>query len=60
LEDFDGSFNPAIHRKDILDLATGNFIRQAKDALFLGSSGVGTIAFGQRPAGPASCTTLKR
>ncbi len=36
LEDFDWSFNPAIHRKDIYDLATGNFIRQAKDVLFLG------------------------
>ena len=31
LEDFDWSFNPAIHRKDIYDLATGNFIRQAKE-----------------------------
>ncbi len=36
LEDFDWSFNPAIHRKDIYDLATGNFIRQSKDVLFLG------------------------
>src|ERR1039457_5422789 len=33
LEDFDWSFNPAIHRKDIYDLATGNFIRQSKDVL---------------------------
>src|SRR6478735_2615979 len=36
LDDFDWSFNPAIHRKEIFDLATGNFIRQAKDVLFLG------------------------
>jgi len=36
LEDFDWSFNPAIHRKEIFDLATCNSIRQAKDVLFLG------------------------
>jgi len=40
LEDFDWSFNPAIRRKEIFDLATGNFIRQAKDVLFLGPPGV--------------------
>jgi DNA replication protein DnaC len=36
LEDFDWSFNPSIHKKDIYELATGNFIRQGKDVLFLG------------------------
>jgi DNA replication protein DnaC len=47
LEDFDWSFNPAIHRKDIYDLATGNFIRQAKDVLFLGPPGVGKTHLAQ-------------
>src|ERR1700692_1348713 len=47
LEDFDWSFNPAIHRKDIYDLATGNFIRQAKDVLFLGPPGVGKTHLSQ-------------
>jgi DNA replication protein DnaC len=47
LEDFDWSFNPAIHRKDIYELATGNFIRQAKDVLFLGPPGVGKTHLAQ-------------
>ena len=47
LEDFDWSFNPAIHRKEIFDLATGNFIRQAKDVLFLGPPGVGKTHLAQ-------------
>jgi DNA replication protein DnaC len=47
LEDFDWSFNPAIYRKDIYDLATGNFIRQAKDVLFLGPPGVGKTHLAQ-------------
>jgi DNA replication protein DnaC len=47
LEDFDWSFNPAIHRKDIYDLAAGNFIRQAKDVLFLGPPGVGKTHLAQ-------------
>jgi DNA replication protein DnaC len=41
LEDFDFSFNPAIKRKAIYDLATGQFIREAKDVLFIGPPGVG-------------------
>src|SRR6201999_2690644 len=47
LEDFDWSFNPAVHRKEIYDLATGNFIRQAKDVLFLGPPGVGKTHLAQ-------------
>src|SRR3984957_7714500 len=47
LEDFDWSFNPAIHRKEIYDLATGNFIRQNKDVLFLGPPGVGKTHLAQ-------------
>lgn len=47
LEDFDWSFNPSIHRKEIFDLATCHFIRQAKDVLFLGPPGVGKTALAQ-------------
>ena len=47
LDEFDWSFNPSIHRKEIYDLATGNFIRQAKDILFLGPPGVGKTALAQ-------------
>ena len=41
LEDFDWSFNPSVHKKEIFDLASGKFIREAKDVLFLGPPGVG-------------------
>ena len=47
LDDFDWSFNPAVHRKEIFDLATGNFIRQAKDVLLLGPPGVGKTHLAQ-------------
>jgi len=41
LEDFDFSFNPSIKRKQIYDLATGQFIREHRDVLFIGPPGVG-------------------
>ena len=41
LEDFDFSFNPAIKRKQIFDLATCRFIREQRDVLFIGPPGVG-------------------
>lgn len=41
LEDFDWSFNPVIPRKEIFDLATGQFIRDARDVLFIGPPGTG-------------------
>ncbi len=41
LEDFDFSFNPSIKRKLIYDLAAGQFIREARDVLFIGPPGVG-------------------
>lgn len=47
LEDFDWSFNPSIHKKDIFELATGKFIREAKDVLFLGPPGVGKTHLAQ-------------
>lgn len=41
LEDVNWNFNPTIKRKQIYDLAAGQFIREAKDVLFLGPPGVG-------------------
>jgi len=41
LEDFDFAFNPSIKRKQIYDLATGQFIREARDVLFIGPPGIG-------------------
>lgn len=41
LDDFDFAFNPSIKRRQIHDLATGQFIRQKGDVLFLGPPGVG-------------------
>jgi len=41
LEDFDWSFNTNIKRDHIYELATGSFIRQAGDLLFIGPPGVG-------------------
>ena len=47
LEDFDWSFNPSVHKKEIFDLAAGKFIREAKDVLFLGPPGVGKTHLAQ-------------
>jgi DNA replication protein DnaC len=41
LEDFDWQFNPSIRKKAVFDLATGRFIREARDVLFLGPPGTG-------------------
>jgi len=41
LEDFDFGFNTSIKRKQIYDLASGAFVRQARDVLLLGPPGVG-------------------
>ena len=41
LEDFDWSFNAAIKRKPFYDLATGQFIREARDLLLIGPPGTG-------------------
>lgn len=41
LDDFDWSFNPAISRKQVFDLATCRFIREGRDVLLLGPPGVG-------------------
>lgn len=47
LEDFDWRFNPSVPRKQIYDLAAGQFIRQATDVLFLGPPGVGKTHLAQ-------------
>lgn len=41
LEDFDFAFNTSIKRKQIFQLATGRFVREAKDVLLLGPPGTG-------------------
>ncbi len=41
LEEFDFAFNPSIHKKQIFDLATCRFVREARDVLFLGPPGTG-------------------
>ena len=47
LEDFDWQFNPSIQRKAIYELATGHFIRQHLDVLFIGPPGVGKTHLAQ-------------
>jgi DNA replication protein DnaC len=41
LDDFDWSFNPSIKKKQVFDIATGRFIREARDVLLLGPPGIG-------------------
>lgn len=41
LDDFDFSFNPAIKRSQIFDLATCRFVRETKDVLLVGPPGTG-------------------
>ncbi len=41
LDDFDWQFNPSIKKKQIYDLASGRFIRENRDCLFLGPPGTG-------------------
>jgi len=41
LEDFEFSFNPAIKKKQLFDLATCKFIRETRDVLLLGPPGTG-------------------
>lgn len=47
LDNFDWSFNPSLHKKEIFELATCRFIREAKDVLFLGPPGVGKTHLAQ-------------
>ncbi len=41
LDEFEFAFNPSIHKKQIFDLATCRFVREARDVLFLGPPGTG-------------------
>jgi len=41
LDDFDWSFNPSIKKKQVYDLATCRFVREARDVLLIGPPGVG-------------------
>lgn len=41
LDQFNWSFNPSIQKKQVFDLATCRFIREARDVLFLGPPSVG-------------------
>ncbi len=41
LDEFDFAFNPSIKKKQVFDLATCRFVREARDVLFLGPPGVG-------------------
>jgi len=41
LEDFDWQFNPSIKKKQVYDLASGRFIRENRDCLWLGPPGTG-------------------
>jgi len=41
LEEFDFEFNPSVKRKQIYDLAAGDFVRKHRDAILMGPPGVG-------------------
>jgi DNA replication protein DnaC len=41
LDAFDWSFNPSIKKKQVFDLATCRFVREARDVLLIGPPGVG-------------------
>lgn len=41
LDEFDWSFNPSIRKKQVFDLATCRFVREARDVLLIGPPGVG-------------------
>lgn len=41
LDDFNWAFNPSVPRKQLFDLASGRFIREARDVLLLGPPGLG-------------------
>src|SRR5947209_1995398 len=41
LDDFDWSFNPSVKKKQVYDLASCRFVREAHDVLLIGPPGVG-------------------
>jgi len=54
LEGFDFSFNPSINRQQILALASGDYLRQKRNVLICGPSGVGKSHLAQA-LGHAAC-----
>jgi DNA replication protein DnaC len=54
LEGFDFSFNLSINRQQILQLASGDYIRQKRNVLMCGPSGVGKSHLAQA-LGPEAC-----
>ena len=54
LEAFDFSFNPAINRQQVYDLATCQFIRQHRNLLLCGQTGVGKSHLAQAVAHEAA------
>src|ERR1051326_4653444 len=63
LEDFDWSFNPSIKKKQVYDLASGRYLREGRDVLWLGPPGVGKSHLVQAlgyQAVKMGCTALYR
>src|SRR6516162_1506654 len=53
LDQFDWSFNPSIPKKQIYELASGRFIREARDTLLIGPPGTGKSHIAQAIGGQA-------
>ena len=51
LEDFDWQFNRSVKKKQVFDLAAGEFVRRHRDVLLLGPPGVGKPQPPQYPSG---------
>lgn len=47
IEDFNWDFNTTINKKQVFEIATGKFIREGKDVLFIGPPGVGKTHLAQ-------------
>lgn len=67
LETFDFSFNPSINRQQVLELATGTYLRQHRHVLICGQTGVGKTHLAHALAHEAArqghtvlCTTAHR
>lgn len=54
LESFDFHFNPTINRQQVYDLATGEFLRQRRNVLICGQTGVGKSHLAQALAHEAA------